>query len=295
MNRFSDLSDLAPRLAAAIRQRASLSQAARDLGVSQPAASKALRRAETLLGLPLLRRDQRPLRLTAEGRLLAEFAERREALEARLAERLDLARRQGAGIVRIASLGASASTLILPRIARRLTRAWPEMRVEILEYPGGEAFTALRDDRTDFATLLETEAEDLDQVEVAQDRLVALLRSDDPLASCASLDAATLAARPFIMTKAVSEYMIRAWFAQNGHAPDVTHTAHQATSIFAMVRAGLGVSVIASLAVPEHLPGRAAVPLSPDRPRRIFLARRAGSPASHAAELAWRIIRETGT
>lgn len=290
MERLSDIPDLAPRILAAIRQRGSLSEAARDLGVSQPAASKALRRAEEVLGLGLLRRDHRPLQLTAEGALLAEFAARRTELEERLAQRLDRARRRGAGTVRIASLGSSASTLILPRLAKRLTRAHPAMRVEILEFTGLESLAALRDDRTDFATLVELEAEDLDQVELAQDRLVALVRSDDPLATRAGLDAATLAARPFIMTKAVSERMIRDWFARSGHVPDVAHTAHQATSIFAMVRAGLGVSVIASLALPEYLAGLTAVPLAPDRPRRIFIARRAGCPASHAAELAWRII-----
>lgn len=290
-----DIPALAPRLLAQIQMRGGLSDAARSLGVSQPAASKAIRRAEAALGVALLRRDRRPIALTAEGALLAEHARRQEELEARLAWRLAEIRRRGAGLARFASFGASTSTRLLPRLIERLARRMPELRVEILEFADQDALAALRAERADFAALVSVEAEDLETLPLAGDRLIAVMRADDPLAERSSAMAEDLAARPFIMTKSGSEPLVRDWFARAGSTPDVRHTAVQITSILGMVRAGLGVSVIAEMAAPESHPGVRMIPLAPERRREIVLARRAGGFASAAAEQVWRIaVAELG-
>ena len=87
--------------------------------------------------------------------------------------------------------------------------------------------------------------------------------------------------------KGGSEPLVRAWFARTGHEPSVRHNIQQITSILAMVRTGMGVSVIAEMAVPDTHAGVAVIPLTPEQPRVICLARRHGSFASHAAELLW--------
>jgi DNA-binding transcriptional LysR family regulator len=144
----------------------------------------------------------------------------------------------------------------------------------------------------DFAIAVEHDTHDLEMILVARDRLVALVRQDYPLAKRSTLDAATLSRRDFILTKGGSEPLVRAWFARTGHEPSVRHNVQQITSILAMVRAGMGVSVIAEMAVPETHDGIAVIPLTPEQPRVICLARRSGSFASHAAELLWKAALE---
>lgn len=93
--------------------------------------------------------------------------------------------------------------------------------------------------------------------------------------------------QPKTATDGGSEPLVRAWFARTEHEPSVRHNIQQITSILAMVRAGMGVSVIAEMAVPETHAGVAVIPLTPEQPRVICVARRQGSFAPHAAELLW--------
>lgn len=275
------------RLLRRIGETGNLTEAARACGISQPAASKAIARLEAQAGLAMVRRDRRPLCLTAEGRILAAFGQRQEDLARAAEHALAESRFQGRGLVRIASFGPSASTHILPGLIAAATRRHPALRAELAEEPDQQALQALRDGAVDFAMTVETDAPDLETVPLARDRLVALVRQGDPLAVRAEVDAATLAQCDFILTKGGSEPLVRAWFAQTGYAPRVRHSIQQITSILAMVRAGMGVSVIAQMAVPESHQGVSLLALAPEQPRIICLARRVGSFASHAAELLW--------
>ena len=83
---------------------------------------------------------------------------------------------------------------------------------------------------------------------------------------------------------------MRAWFAQAGVVPDIRHEAQQITSLLALVRAGLGATIIADLAAPEHHPGLVKVPLDPLAPREIVLARLAGKPTSEAVSAFWAML-----
>jgi DNA-binding transcriptional LysR family regulator len=280
------------RLLLFIAQTGNLTEAARACGVSQPAASKAIARAETQSGLALLRRDRRPLSLTAEGRILAEYAQRQLDMARAVKHVLEESRVRGRGVVRIASFGPSASTRILPGLVAAATRRHPMLNVEISESADQLSLLALRDGLADFAISVEDDAPDLEMIVLERDKLVTLVPSGDPLAQCVAVDAATLSRRDFILTKGGSEPLVRAWFARTRHEPSVRHSIQQITSILAMVRAGMGVSMIAEMAVPETHAGVAVVPLMPEQPRAICLARRQGSFASHAAQLLWSVAAE---
>lgn len=283
---------LALRLLPLLEQLGNFSEAARALNVSQPAASKAIARAEEVCGLALVVRGRRPAALTAEGRILAEHAVRQDELAQHTARRLQESRAHGSGIVRISSFGASASTHILPGLVAAVARRRAAVLVEITERTDEPALQSLRDGLVDFAIVVENDEPDLELMPLARDRLVALIRAKDPLAQRATLDAKTLAAPPFVLSKGGSEPLIRAWFARSGHEPSIRHAIQQITSILAMVRAGMGVAIIAEMAVPETHAGVAVVPLSPGFPRTICLARRVGGFASHAAEIVWHTAAE---
>lgn len=288
MTSFSD--DVSPsllRLLVQIASTGNLTEAARLCGISQPAASKAIARAEGRSGLRLIRRDRRPVSLTVEGQILADHALRQDQMAQALRHRLEEVRVQGSGTVRIASFGASASTHILPGLVAAVQRRRPLLRVEISESADQPSLQALRDGLADFAVAVQDDVPDLDMIPLARDRLVALVRPDDPLAKAGTAEPASMSQRDFVLTKGGSEPLVRAWFARGGVEPDVRHNIQQITSILAMVRAGMGVSIIAELAVPETHAGVAVIPLAPEQPRIVCLARRQGSFASHAAELLW--------
>lgn len=287
---MQDLPDLLWRVLPILRETGNLTLAADRLGVSQPAVSKTLAKAEASLGLVLLRRDQRPVQLTEEGVLLADFAAQRMSLESLLERRLEVIRTRGAGLVRIASFGASSSTRILPPVLRRLRDRFPGVEIEIVELTDEDARRALKDGLVDFATLAGCDDLELDYIPLAEDRLVGLLPERHPLAQKASVSPRDLAEEEFIMTKGGSEPLVRDWFHGEGEQPNVRHTALQLTSILAMVRAGFGLSVVAEMAVPEDHPQVAVVALDPVKKRQIYLCARKGSFASHAAGRFWKFL-----
>ncbi|WP_353339062.1 LysR family transcriptional regulator [Pelagimonas sp. KU-00592-HH] len=273
-----------------LRETGNLTQVAERLNVSQPAVSKVLAKAEATLGVSLLRRDERPVKLTSEGELLAEFAEQRIGMETLLVRRLNVIRKRGAGLVRIASFGASSSTRILPPLLKRMRQRLPEIEIEIVELTDQDASRAVKEGLVDFATLAGGNDVDLDYFPLAKDRLVALVPEGSPLSGKVSVTPEDLAKKEFIMTKGGSEPLVRDWFRGAGVQPNVRHTALQLTSILAMVRAGFGLSVVAEMAVPENHPEVTIVPLDPVKQREIFLCRPVGSFASHAAERFWNVL-----
>nr|WP_282597416.1 LysR substrate-binding domain-containing protein [Vibrio crassostreae] len=279
---------LVPKLLLQLLEMGSITDAASILGVSQPAASKALRRAEQQIGIELLRRDSRPLLLTTEGKLIAEYARHQQQQEEMLLQHLRLIKKDGAGLIRIASFGASASTHILPKFIHTIGQKQPLIRVEVYEYTDDEALSALREGRVDFAVIVDKEHPDLDIIPVTTDRLVALVHEDDPLSKKSALSVECILNRDFILTKGGSEALIKEWFSSSNVHLKVKHTAVQLTSILALVRAGLGVSIVAELAVPESHPNVSAIPLMPEHPRRICIAKRSGSFSSNAARCAWK-------
>ncbi|HWD62006.1 MAG TPA: LysR family transcriptional regulator, partial [Humibacter sp.] len=62
------------RIVRAIVEHGSITAAATALGYSQPAVSQHLRRAEGRIGMPLVARSGRGIRLTEAGRVLAKHA-----------------------------------------------------------------------------------------------------------------------------------------------------------------------------------------------------------------------------
>jgi DNA-binding transcriptional LysR family regulator len=274
-----------------LKKQGHLTEAARALGVSQPAASKALQRSESILGVALIKRDNRPLALTAEGEMIAEFAQKRLELELSVEERIKRIKKSGAGHIRIASFGASASTHLLPQMIEKLKGYLPELEVSILELSDSEMIKALADDLVDFATVIKNDSNQVESLPLANDRLVALVSAESLLAKYTYLSAEVLFKENFIMTKGGSESLIREWFARSGYEPKVKHTALQLTSILAMVRANMGVSIIAEMAVPATHPNVKVIPLTPEQPRIICIAKHEKDFYSHTAQRVWGLLQ----
>ena len=105
------------------------------------ALSQQLRTAERELGVALVEPVGRGLRLTAEGRLLAESADEVTGVIAQVQARLDAAIGQPRGTVRIGTL-PSAGTALLPPLLERLSGS--QIRVDLDDFDLAEADYAAR-------------------------------------------------------------------------------------------------------------------------------------------------------
>lgn len=138
------------RLIKAVADGGSLTAAAELLGYSQPAVSQQMRRLETKLGVPLVERVGRRMRLTEAGRVLARHAPTvTNALDAAVEE---LAQLRGVHTATVRLVGfPSASPTVVPRLLAELTRSHPGLTLTYVEAEPPEAVDAVRADHADIA------------------------------------------------------------------------------------------------------------------------------------------------
>lgn len=132
----------------AVARERNFTRAAEQLHIAQPPLSRQIQQIEQELGVQLLVRSSRPIRLTDAGRL---FYEEAQQVLGRVEQMKDAARRIGHGQRRVISIGFVASTLYagLPTVVRRLRQARPDADVRLVEMMSGPQVDGLKSGRID--------------------------------------------------------------------------------------------------------------------------------------------------
>jgi DNA-binding transcriptional LysR family regulator len=119
----------------AVARAGSFTRAAVELGLTQPALSKAMRTLEERLGVRLLNRTTRSVAPTEAGeRLLRSIEPLFAGIAGSLASLTEL-RDKPSGIVRITSTQHAAETVLWPRLSK-LMHAYPDITVELVTDEG---------------------------------------------------------------------------------------------------------------------------------------------------------------
>src|SRR5438105_5890353 len=114
----------------AVASRGNVTRAARDLGISQPALTARVRTLERELGVALLARGPRGVRLTDEGRALLPYAERVVGATGEAARAVSRVRGGSAGVIDIGA-APSVGTYVLPGVLRRLRERNPGVQINV--------------------------------------------------------------------------------------------------------------------------------------------------------------------
>ena len=129
----------------AVARERNFTRAAAQLGVSQPALSRAIRALEARLGVRLLTRTTRSVAPTEAGeRLFQTVGPHFDGIDAGLAA-LSAMREKPAGSLRLTSVEHASDTILAPALARLLPN-YPDIRVEILNDYGLTDIVAARYD-----------------------------------------------------------------------------------------------------------------------------------------------------
>lgn len=174
-----DLDSQTLRVIAAIAEYGSITRAAAVLGFSQPAVSQQLRRVEARLGMPLVTRSGRGIRLTDAGEVIARHAGAvLSALDSAVGELSDLAGLR-AGRVRLSAF-PSASSTIVPRLIQVMGAEHAGVQFTYLEAEPPEAVAGVRDGLSDIAIAFHHPADRNDPFHDSADGLVVhrLMRDD---------------------------------------------------------------------------------------------------------------------
>ncbi len=122
-----------------IYKERSISQAAKNLYITQPALSISLKKVENEIGLPLFDRNTIPLRLTEAGELYIEAVRKIRDIEKELQKQLNDLSELERGHITVS--GANFfSSYILPPIIHRFRTMYPGIDVKLIESESNELY-----------------------------------------------------------------------------------------------------------------------------------------------------------
>jgi len=132
----------------AVARERNFTRAAQMLHIAQPPLSRQIQLLEEELGVELIIRKSRPIRLTDAGRL---FYEQALQVLGRVDQMRTATRRVGLNQNSVLSIGFVASTLYggLPPLVRKLRQHAPELDIQLLELVSVQQLPALKEGRID--------------------------------------------------------------------------------------------------------------------------------------------------
>jgi DNA-binding transcriptional LysR family regulator len=241
------------RLLIALADAGSVTAAAHQAGISQPALSQQLRLIERHYGFPLLMRTGRRVVLTRAARVVVDYARR----ISRLADESEEAVRQllelGRGRLAVAATPTPGAYLVPPVLAGFRARH-PGVSLHLRVGPARAVEEWVLRGEADVGVIGEV-AEPLEALtrEIRRDTLVAVMAPSHPLATAGRLDGPALASHQLIVREAASgtRYALERALAAAGLPLEVLFELGGTDLILQAVAAGLGASVVSELAVAQ--------------------------------------------
>ncbi len=250
------------RIFEAVARCGSISRAAADLHLTQPAVSMQMKQLEEQIGLPLLEQLGKRMFLTEAGKELRGHAREMAARIVDLNAAMDQFRGLERGLLRLAVV--STANYFLPRLIAEFNRRHPGVRVSLQVANREFVLAALADNSTDLA-ITGQPPHSLD--------VVAQHFMDNPLVAIAAPDHPLAALKAVPLQRMVEEMLVVRESGSGTRAAMERHFASQRVAYRAgcefgtnealkqAVRAGLGLGVVSAQTIELELLARCLVVL----------------------------------
>ena len=279
----------------AVAQHGSFSQAGQVIGLSQSAVSHSIKELEGEMGVRLLDRTTREVLLTEAGQQLAIRLKR--LLEELNTTVLDVRSygEQRSGTVRVAA-SQTPSAHLMPQCLASSQQRYPDIRVILHDRVQQWVLQSVRNAEVDFGIVIGPLKEsDFDGEEILQEPFLLLCHQDDELAHIAQAQWSMLARRNLVLQDYASGSRVLVDAALQQLALDVQvvqEIGHPAT-LYPMVEAGIGISILPALALPLPSGRKLSVRrLYPEINRSLMLIKRKNRSLTPAAEAIWQEVRQ---
>ena len=224
-----------------------IGRAADLLGIPQPTLSRSIARLSQSLGVPLIERDGRGIRVTRHARTLVEHAA--PALRDLVAgiEQVRSDCDPESGSVAVGFL-PSLTAGLMPELVVRLRRRWPRLRIEVVQDSTDNLLKSVRNRDLDacFAAPAGPTPPDLSSHSIREERLVAVMATQHPFSQQEAVGVAQLLEAPLITMK--PGYGLRSFtdelFRAQGLEPSYAFESWDIASAVGLASTGLGVAFL---------------------------------------------------
>jgi|SRR5450830_373148 len=224
-------------------------RAALRLHLAQPPLTRQISALETELGFKLFDRTSRTVSLTAQGRAFLPYA--RGVLEqVELAHVIAAKLAAGtAGQLALGYVSSIALSDLFSQAIRAFAQRFPDVQLTLVECASGSLGAQVADGRLDIGlSRLLPQNNDVQALSLGEERLVAAVSSDSPLASQVTVSLAQLSAYPLILFPpdygSGLNQAIEQLYRHHGVPLRAGPTGRQITSIIALVAAAQGVALV---------------------------------------------------
>lgn len=238
-----------------IAETGSFTASGKKLHVSQSAISRQILLLEEELGEPLFLRVGRQVRMTPAAESLVQLGQRvfqdvRETVGAITDHTRELR-----GTLRLAG-GMTVCLYMFPPLLKHLRRLHPKLEVRLTVATAMRSIDEIRAGRIDAGLLtLPVEESDLVTLPVLREELLLLTMPTHPLAKKKSILPSDLTGEPFVLfeTGSATRRVIDTFFLMEKVEPVVVMDTENVEIIKAMVRAGLGISIVPYQAIAREV------------------------------------------
>jgi LysR family cys regulon transcriptional activator len=244
-------------LAAVAQNGLNITAAAHKLHTSQPGVSKQIKLLEDELGFQIFVREGRNLtRITPVGQQVIDRALRILQEAQSIKDLSTELRDEGRGALSIGTTHTQAR-YVLPEVIRQFRAKYPQVRLNLHQGTSEQIAEMVAHDRIDCAIATGSEHlfSDLTLLPCYRWHRTVIVPKDHPLTQVGRLTFKVLAPYPLVTYtfSFAGPSSLHDAFAKSGHTPNVAITARDADVIKTYVRLGLGVGIVARMAViPEE-------------------------------------------
>lgn len=272
----------------------SFSRAGEEIGLTQSAVSRCVRELEAELGLKLIDRTTRDVQLTDVGaNLIASVSRLLGDLDDTLREIREIGEQRRGRVIVAAS--PTIACRLMPRVVAASERQFPFVTLGLRDDVQSDVLRKVKSSEVDFGVVIgPLDVADLVCEPLMIDSFCLVARADHALASYAQVPWTALNGERLVLLDHASgsrPLIDAALAAQRVNASVVQELGHSAT-VFGLVEAGIGVSVLPWLSLP--LPAGSSLvarPLTPRAERTVELVRRRDRSLSPDAQAVWELAR----
>ncbi|MFJ5676458.1 LysR family transcriptional regulator [Streptomyces sp. NPDC093097] len=263
------------RVLRAVADHGSFSKAATALRLTPSAVSQHVAVLERSLGAQVVARSTRGVTLTQAGQIMVGAA---ESVAAELAQAKQQVERLSTGRVQFTvATFTSGGRQLLPGALPRFMAAHPGTLFHVREGEPEVALPLVRQGAVDLALAYRFDgplpvgpgpSPGLHWTALLEDPLHVVVPEGHRLADRDSLDLAELASEPWVLGCLKTEAYLRRYAERAGFAPEVRGTTTDYFFARSLVAAGMGITLVPSVALAPTVPGLHAVPIEPPTPTR---------------------------
>jgi DNA-binding transcriptional LysR family regulator len=239
----------------AVAESGSFTGAGRRLHVSQSAVSRQILLLEAELNEPLFWRIKRKVRITPAGETLLQLAIRVFEDIKETTASITETQEKLTGSVRLVG-GMTVSLYVFPSLLKEFRREHPEVDVKVFTGPTDRLIRKLRSGGADVGFItLPIEEPDLVAVPVMREELMLVTYPTHALAKRSRVEPEDLVRQPFILYEPGSNTrrVIDEFFLRESIRPRMVMETENVEIIKAMVKSGLGITVISHQAVEREV------------------------------------------